>query len=193
MYRLALFPLPVVLLPEDRLPLHIFEPRYRRMVARCLEYDRRFGLVYHDPDRRGPFLSEEGRVGCVAEIERFEPLPDGRSVILTSGVERFTIRDGIESEEPFYEAVVEPYEDREADEDDLRSRRRRTLELFREAVASLADGEEGDEEPSGVPDLGTDAELSFPLAATLRIAPSWKQAFLERLDAIFQAAARDDR
>ena len=110
-YRLPLFPLPVVLFPTAAMPLHVFEPRYRRMVARCLEYDRRFGLVYHDADEQGPFLTEPGRVGCVAEIESFQPLPDGRSLLLARGVERFRIDDGIESEEPYYEALVSPYAD----------------------------------------------------------------------------------
>ena len=65
MRRLPLFPLDVVLFPGELLPLHIFEPRYRRMVARCLETDHRFGLIYHDSDRLGPFLMEEGRVGAL--------------------------------------------------------------------------------------------------------------------------------
>ena len=47
--RLPIFPLPVVLIPEMTLPLHIFEPRYRLMLRRCLEGDRLFGLSYH-PD-----------------------------------------------------------------------------------------------------------------------------------------------
>ncbi|MGD2068836.1 MAG: LON peptidase substrate-binding domain-containing protein [Gemmatimonadota bacterium] len=201
MYRLPLFPLPVVLFPEARLPLHVFEPRYRRMVARCLEYDRRFGLIYHDADRAGPFLCEDGRVGCVAEIQSFQPLPDGRSLILALGVGRFALQDGIESGEPFYEAVVEPYEDRpDPDHAALRAQRRRSLQLFESAVQIVGEGDGAAEEV--VPAMDTGSELSFVLAATLRIQPEWKQAFLElrderqrleRLDAIFEAAARGAR
>jgi Lon protease-like protein len=193
--RLPLFPLPLVLVPEALLPLHIFEARYRRMVARCLEYDRRFGLVYHDPDRSGPFLMEDGPVGCVAEIDTFKLLPDGRSLILTQGAERFRVRDGLETDEPYYEAVVEPYEDVDVPpESVLRARRARSLELFRAAVESL-----GPEEDPEVPDLDVDRELSFRLAAALKIDADWHQSFLElrsepqrleRLDAIFQVAAR---
>ena len=73
MYRLPLFPLNVVLFPGAPLPLHIFEARYRRMVARCVEYDRRFGVVFHDADRTGPFLME-GQVGWIAEIQKFLPM-----------------------------------------------------------------------------------------------------------------------
>ena len=50
-FRLPLFPLSVVLFPGNPLPLHIFEPRYRRMLADCLAADRRFGIT---PARRGP-------------------------------------------------------------------------------------------------------------------------------------------
>lgn len=191
-FRLPLFPLPVVLFPTEAMPLHIFEPRYRRMVARCLETDRRFGLVYHDADLHGPFLMEQGRVGCVAEIGEFELLPDGRSLLIAHGAERFVVRDGIESEEPFYEALVSAYEDR-APDPDLARRRDRSLTLFRQVVASLG------EEPRGLPALDPSQELSFRLVRTIEVAPAWKQAFLElrdeaqrleRLDSVFQAALR---
>jgi hypothetical protein len=107
MRRLPLFPLPVVLFPGAVIPLHVFEPRYRQMVARCLEFDRRFGLVYHDGDRLGPWETAPGRVGTVARIGEFQVLPDGRSLLLAHGEERFRIVDGIESDAAFLEALVE--------------------------------------------------------------------------------------
>lgn len=191
-YRLPLFPLPVVLFPTAAMPLHVFEPRYRRMVARCLEFDRRFGLVYHDSDRRGPFLFEDGRVGCVAEIESFQPLPDGRSLLLARGVERFAIVDGIESDEPYYEGLVRPYPDREP-ASDLDERRRESLDLFRAVVDQLP------EEPERLPELDEGAELSFPLVRTIEVEAPWQQSFLElreearrleQLDQVFRAALR---
>ena len=91
--RLPLFVLPTVLFPGALLPLHVFEPRYRQMAARCLETDKRFGVLYHDGERWGPFALREGGIGCVAEIVRFQPLPDGRSLLLTQGLERFRIVD----------------------------------------------------------------------------------------------------
>lgn len=188
--RLPLFPLPLVLFPTAAQPLHIFEPRYRRMVGRCLEFDRRFGLVNHDADERGPFLTEPGRVGCIAEIENFQPLPDGRSLLLARGVERFRIDDGIESEEPYYEALVSPYRDTDTALD-LLHRRERTLALFERVIASLPD------EPERLPELDIHRELSFPLARTIQVEPAWQQAFLElrdeahrlsELDRVFRAA-----
>lgn len=190
-FRLPLFPLPVVLFPSAPMPLHIFEPRYRRMVARCLETDRRFGLVYHDADARGPFLTEEGRVGCVAEIEDFQLLPDGRSLLVARGVERFAIEDGIESDEPFYEALVHALPDDPDDAAELAGQRGRSLALFQAVVAALA------EDPERLPELDVKRELSFPLVRTLDVEPAWQQAFLEvrrerhrleLLDAVFQAA-----
>ena len=106
-----MFPLPVVLLPGAPMPLHIFEPRYRAMVHDCRESDGRFGMVYHDWDLLGPFLSEEGRVGCVAEIRQHEALEDGRLLIVVEGLERIRIVDGIESENLYFEALVSPHTD----------------------------------------------------------------------------------
>lgn len=192
MHRLPLFPLPVVLFPGAPMPLHIFEPRYRHMVARCLEADRRFGLIHHDCDERGPFLSEEGRVGCVAEIEKHQSLPDGRSLIMIRGVERFRIVDGIESSEPFYEAVVAPVTDTTRPHPDaIRKVRARTLELFHAVLDTLP------EPPDQVPGFDLNRELAFQLAPTIQIDQRWQQSLLElqdevyrleRLDAVFQAA-----
>jgi Lon protease-like protein len=189
-YRLPLFPLPVVLFPTATMPLHIFEPRYRRMVARCLDTDRRFGLVYHDFDAKGPFLTEIGTVGCVAEIVDFQPIPDGRSVLVALGIERFSIADGIESGEAYYEALVTPYGDVRPDEG-IEAHRRRSLTLF-EAVVRALPGE-----PGAIPELDVSTELSFPLVRTIDVDADWQQAFLElrdeahrleRLDAVFRAA-----
>jgi Lon protease-like protein len=171
--RLPLFPLPVVLFPGAPMPLHIFEPRYRQMVARCVEGDNRFGLIYHDPDRHGPFINETGRVGTVAEIQKFQPLPDGRSLIFCRGVERFVIEDGIESEAAYYEAVVAPYDDRPGDADDIGARRRESVALFfrvlREAV--------GHDEELPVVDPGR--VVGFRIAQAIRIDPAWQQRLLE--------------
>lgn len=172
------------------MPLHIFEPRYRRMIDRCLEHDAPFGIVHHDPDRSGPFLGEAGRVGTVAAIERHRPLSDGRSVVLVRGAERFAIAREAPPTESYFEARVEPYPDRPPeDRKDLVERRRRSLALFRAVV----------EEETGGSDPGWSPrnEVSFRLAGTLEVPARWQQALLElrderrrleRLDAIFRAA-----
>ena len=167
--RLPLFVLPVTLLPGALLPLHIFEPRYRQMAARCLETDRRFGILFHDPDHSGPFHLVEGAVGCVAEILKFQPLPDGRSLVLTRGVHRFEVLDGIESDTLFEEALVGDFSDVDDGAADA-GRRRESLDLF---LAVLE--KQGTADP---PAFDLHAELSFPLAATFEIDPAWRQELL---------------
>lgn len=82
---LPLFPLGAVLYPQERLPLHIFEPKYVEMVQHCLDHEESFGIV----------LEEEGRladVGCVARIVRVDNrYPDGRFDLLIEGERRVRI------------------------------------------------------------------------------------------------------
>ena len=93
---LPLFPLPnVVLFPNVFLPLHIFEPRYRAMVADALEGDRLIGMVLLRPGWEGDY---EGRppvfpTGCAGLITHHERLPDGRYNIVLRGLEKFRILD----------------------------------------------------------------------------------------------------
>src|SRR3954465_3453326 len=94
---LPLFPLPnVVLFPNVFLPLHIFEPRYREMVADALASDRMIGMVLLRP---GWDRDYEGRpplyaVGCSGVLTHNERLPDGRYNIVLRGIERFRIPAG---------------------------------------------------------------------------------------------------
>jgi len=172
---LPLFPLHVVLFPGATLPLHIFEPRYRQMVAHCLEADRRFGLVYHDPDRQGPFLGEKGRVGCTAHIARFQPLPDGRSLIVAEGEERFRVAREMEVAEMYYAAEVTALEEVAPDRCAAPERRRESVALFRQAVARLS--EKGETPP--LPGIDLERDVSFQLAQVIRIDPAWQQELLE--------------
>jgi Lon protease-like protein len=85
-----LFPLGIVLLPEEAVPLHIFEPRYRAMVAECLEQEREFGIVWLGDDS----LHD---IGCGANIERvLERFEDGRLNILVRGTAPFRVLRQIE-------------------------------------------------------------------------------------------------
>src|SRR5438876_645259 len=91
---LPLFPLPnVVLFPNVFLPLHIFEPRYRAMVADALASDRMIGMVLLKPGWEAEY---EGRppiypIGCSGVITHVERLKDGRYNLVLRGVERFRI------------------------------------------------------------------------------------------------------
>lgn len=172
MKRLPIFVLPTVLFPGSLLPLHVFEPRYRQMAARCLETDRRFGVLYHDPDESGPFELREGTVGCEAEILKFEPLQDGRSLMLTAGLERFRVIDGIESPALYTEALVE-YLDDAAPPVDIRELRRITLARFDAALRRAGRDRES------VPAIDEQRDVSFQIAQNFRIALSWQQRLLE--------------
>jgi Lon protease-like protein len=171
--RLPLFPLPVVLFPGAPMPLHVFEPRYRQMVAHAVEGSERFGLVYHDPDRHGPFSTENGGVGCVARILRYQPLPDGRSLILCRGMERFRIEDGIESDTAYWEALAGPYDDEREDRRGLLARRRRSIGLFHRVL------EEVIRYRHPFPELDAAEETAFQIAGAIRADPAWQQALLE--------------
>jgi Lon protease-like protein len=172
MHRLPLFILPTVLFPGSLLPLHVFEPRYRRMAARCIETDRRFGVLYHDAARTGDFVLREGAVGCEAEILQFQPLQDGRSLLLTRGIHRFSVRDGIESTTPYEEAVVEEYEDVAGGDVDLDERRRASIALYQAVLQRRGT-------PTPASALDDSRDVSFQIAQTFLIDASWQQLLLE--------------
>jgi Lon protease-like protein len=104
-----LFPLPnVVLLPETTVPLHVFEPRYRALLADALASDRIIGMQLLDlsaaPDAEGrPSLHA---IGCAGEVVQHEPLEDGRSNILLRGTFRYRIETERPTETPWRVAEV---------------------------------------------------------------------------------------
>jgi len=106
--RLPLFPLEVVLFPGTPLPLHIFEPRYRTMLADCLAADERFGLL---PPARDGSTPRSGTVGCIARIRASHQLPDGRSNIVVVGERRFLLRQTLAAETPYLVGLVDTFED----------------------------------------------------------------------------------
>lgn len=103
--ELALFPLQLVLNPGTNLPLHIFELRYRLLFNRVRDGDSKFGIVLHDGSSN--LLAS---IGCIAELTRFEPLPDGRIMTNNIGRDRFKIVRIIE-EKPYTRAIVQPVSD----------------------------------------------------------------------------------
>src|SRR5678815_179887 len=93
--ELPVFPLPVVLFPGVPLPLHIFEPRYRQMLKDIQVTNNLFGIAYFDSSSAETDLPAAGHIGCVAEVNEAQTLPDGRSNILTLGVIRYRIESYI--------------------------------------------------------------------------------------------------
>src|SRR3989442_5881121 len=88
--ELPIFPLPIVLFPGAPQPLHVFEPRYRQLLADCLAADRRFGITYVAPPQAAGAdpQPEIGDPGCIALIRSTERLADRRSDSLTAGERR---------------------------------------------------------------------------------------------------------
>lgn len=173
--RLPLFPLGVVLFPGGELPLHVFEPRYRRMLSDCLAGDRRFGLVYR-PDGIDEHQLAPGHVGCVAQIEEAVPLPDGRSNITVRGQERFALERFVSSDAPYHVGEVAPFEDAAEDAATLAPLAEEVRGLFtRVARAARALGGTGGATPTLPDDAG---RLSFGIASLIDLDGPRRQALL---------------
>ncbi len=162
MEEIGLFPLGIVLLPTERVPLHIFEPRYRELIGECMDEESEFGLVYADEDG----VREIGTRAHVAEVlERFD---DGRLNMLVEGGERFRV-EKLTRGRAFMTAEVVPVED----EPGFASAEAaaHATGSFR-ALATLA-GAEPDELDESSP------ILSYELAAQVELASDAKQGLLE--------------
>ena len=135
--HLPLFPLPLVLLPNELLPLHIFEPRYQKML-KDVEADRKlFGITRFEPAESIIEKPATGTVGCAAEIRESQPLPDGKANIITVGVVRYHLLDYVEAGEPYLIGDVEFFEDDVEDKEPLRELSDEVHGLF-ERVAKAA-------------------------------------------------------
>lgn len=172
--RLALFPLAVVLLPGTPMPLHIFEPRYRQMIADALDGSREFGIVYLPPGVRETELGA-GWPLCVAHIDAHEPLEDGRSNIVVRGVRRVALDALVEDAAPYHVGIVRELPDLEPTEDPS-PRVFEAIRLFQRTAAAartIAD------DTSPVPGLTADpATLAYEIAAALDLDLPAKQRLL---------------
>jgi Lon protease-like protein len=170
-----------VLLPGTELPLHIFEPRYRQMVADVLAGDREFGLAYK-PAGVGEQGLAAGWPLCVAHVEEVETLEDGRSNIVVHGRERVAFARYVDAGTPYLSADVVPMPDAPCDPLTLESGAARVRELFERASAAastIAD------DARDVPELPGDAtRLSFVVAARLDLEPEARQRLLASIDPV---------
>lgn len=109
MTRLPVFPLGSVLFPHQLLPLHVFEPRYRELTQRCLDGDRRFGVVLIERGHEVGGGEERFDVGTVAEIVQAARLSDGRWLLETVGRDRFRVDQWL-PDDPHPWAEITPLE-----------------------------------------------------------------------------------
>jgi Lon protease-like protein len=160
--ELGLFPLPLVLVPTERIPLHIFEPRYKELIQECVDREGEFGLVLATGDGA---VHEVGTRATVTQV--LEVLDDGRMNVVVEGRARFRLLE-LTKGRSFTTGVVEDVvdDDDPRDPDDAE----RSLELFR-ALAELT-GADVDEPPADSP------ALDFELAARIDFGVDAKQELL---------------
>ncbi|MGA9994701.1 MAG: LON peptidase substrate-binding domain-containing protein [Pyrinomonadaceae bacterium] len=176
--ELPLFPLGVVLFPGVPLPLHIFEQRYRQMLLDVRVRDNLFGLSYFDSGATDREFPPVGHVGCVAEVTEVQPMPDGRSNILTVGLIRYEVESYVERGDPYLMGRVTFFEDEAEDNELLAQRAHEVLDLFVRIARAVR---EINDERATLPELpDTDPErLSFLVAAAIEIDMDLKQELLE--------------
>lgn len=176
--ELPIFPLPVVLFPGMPMPLHIFEERYRRMMADIRAGDNLFGLSYFDAGSSEKEMPPAGHIGCVAEVTESQALPDGRSNVLAVGVVRYQAESYVERGDMYL--VIRPsyFEDDSEDESALLAKSRDVANMFMRVANSIR---VINDERGNLPDItDTDPQkLSFLVAAAMEIEPDTKQELLE--------------
>ncbi|HVR41798.1 MAG TPA: LON peptidase substrate-binding domain-containing protein [Thermoanaerobaculia bacterium] len=183
-FLLPLFPLPnIVFFPHTRLPLHVFEPRYRQMVTDALDADQRFGIVLLKPGWEADYFGAPAtyELGTLGTIEQAAPLDDGRFNILVRGDVRFRILGEV-SRVPYRTArvIAEPELDPGAEQS--YARREWLADLSRQYLEYLP-------EQSSVPEIDTVSleSLTNALIMSLNLDVEEKQKLLEIGDVIGRA------
>jgi Lon protease-like protein len=173
---LPIFPLPLVMLPNELLPLHIFEDRYRKMLL-DIELERDvFGITLYEPDANFEECPQPGSIGTVAQVRESDMLPDGRSNILTIGLIRYRLIEYVDEGDPYLKAKVEFFEDEKEDGlDKLADEVFVVFERMAKAAFKLG-GSRGQ-----FPEIqrAEPEPLSFLITAAFNFENEKKQAFLE--------------
>ena len=162
--ELPIFELPVVLLPGELMPLHIFEERYKRMIGHCLEAEEPFGIVFRDDD------GSARRFGCTARVtEVLERFDDGRMDIVVTGEAPFRVLERFEAEE-YPAGEIETVDAAEPEPDDTEA-----AEATREAFAELVERVSGTE-----PEIDELADSdAYAIASRVELPAETKQLLLE--------------
>jgi Lon protease-like protein len=177
-----LFPLGLVALPAELVPLHIFEARYRAMIDLCLDEDREFGIVWADEDGVRP-------IGCAMEIEQIlERMEDGRINIVTRGTRVFRLVSQ-QADLPYPAGTVEFLDDEAEEPDEPAGEAAR--EAYSELVQEATDKEMDDDELQAMTSYDMAATVDFGLEAKQELldlrSENARLAFVARL---FRAATR---
>lgn len=180
-FEVPLFALNVVLFPGMALPLHVFEPRYRQMIADCLADRAPFGVVLAadeevsvgaGADEGGPTLAAQ--VGTLARIADYEKLPDGRFNLLAKGTRRFQVLE-LRADKPYLTATVRRFQDEDAGASaEVIASARAALDAYLHAVMALVGSAD---QPIAIPDDAV--ELSYLVGTCLTCEDCEKQVLLE--------------
>ena len=168
------FPLGTVLFPSMVLPLHVFEPRYRAMVADVLAGDGMFGVVLIERGHEVGGGDQRSGFGTMAKVVKADVLADGRWVLVTVGVDRFRVNQWL-PDAPYPRADIEPWPDEDPAEDLtslytlVQTKFRRCMALASEAGVNIGP----------FPDAIDDINLGcMQMAALTPVGPHDKQALL---------------
>lgn len=176
--HLPLFPLPLVLLPNEFLPLHIFEPRYQQLLKDVEAERKLFGILLFEPHDAISERPAAGGIGCVAEVREGQELPDGRSNVLTVGVIRFRLIEYVETGDPYFVGDVEFFEDEKEDEAPLQSLADEVFDLF-ERIAKAAFKLSGNRGKFPEIQRAAPEQLSFLVTAAFNLDNELKYQMLE--------------
>ena len=183
-FLLPLFPLPnLVFFPETRLPLHVFEPRYRRLVSDAVSADKRFGIVLLRPGWEAEYFGAPPVFTCgtLGTIERAVAIEDGRYNIEVRGDVRFRIVEEV-SRVPYRTARVVAHPEVKREAEQLYAQREWLADLSRQYLKYLPD-------QTAVPEIDTANldVLTNALIMTLNLDVEEKQKLLELGDIIARA------
>ena len=184
MATLPMFPLGTVLLPSVYLPLHVFEPRYRELVATCLAGDQEFGVVLIERGSEVGGGDQRVDVGTVARIVEAAELPDGRWALGSVGTRRIRVTEWL-PDDPYPRAVVEEWPEpptTEASSVELTAAVARLMPRLRRVLAARA--ELGEAAAPATVELADDPVLaSYQAVAVAPIGPADQQRLLCQPDA----------
>lgn len=177
MLEIPLFPLHTVLFPGMPLQLHIFEERYKQMVAYCQRTDSPFGvvLIRQGLEAAGP-LATPFSVGCTAQIKHLEPLEHGRFDLTAVGLERFHIRE-LKEGKPYLVGMVEEFPLFTEETPEVLAAESRLRPWLERYVRSLTQDEHVESAIENFPSdpLG----LAYLAAVIVQVPPLQKQVLLE--------------
>ncbi len=177
MVDLPLFPLNSVLFPGTPIQLHIFEPRYLKMVGDCLAGNSSFGvvLIRNGVEALGP-LAEPHRIGCLAKIAQLERLADGRMDLTAVGLERFRVLNYDRQSQPYLVGKIQNYPIENIDPIGLQTRAYQLRKQFERFIEALLSSGSTEYDLNQIPEDGV--TLGFLAAAMLQISPLQKQELL---------------